>query len=501
MQISPSNSQERSVRSWSSTSWRPFPEAVNLLSAAPVGLEMELVEVPDLPAGSAFAYMKRLQPGHLMFERMEAKAGCLEGPEIDEVGRESCRDSCASASVRPYERDVMFERFTERARQVMVLAQEEARVLRHNYIGTEHLLLGLLREADGVAARVLGALEVSLEEVRGALTRIVGEGDNESQGQIPFTPRAKKVLELALREALAMGHNYIGTEHILLGLVRESEGVAARILNDLEVDADRVRQEVMRVLAGPTGREPTGAANDAAKGKERKSSKVLDQFGRNLTKYAEEDKLDPVIGRETEIERVMQILSRRTKNNPVLVGEPGVGKTAVVEGLAQRIAKNDVPDLLKDKQIYTLDLGALVAGSKYRGEFEERLKKVMKEISERGDVILFIDEIHNLVGAGAAEGAIDAASILKPALARGEIQTIGATTLDEYRKHLAKDAALERRFQKILVKEPTVLETETDPGRAAGALRSAPSGAHHRRSFESRGLPGRSLHQRPLPAR
>ncbi len=342
----------------------------------------------------------------------------------------------------------------------MVLAQEEARVLRHNYIGTEHLLLGLLREADGVAARVLGALEVSLEEVRGAVTRIVGEGDNESQGQIPFTPRAKKVLELALREALAMGHNYIGTEHILLGLVRESEGVAARILNDLEVDADRVRQEVMRVLAGPTGRQPTGAANDAAKGKERKSSKVLDQFGRNLTKYAEEDKLDPVIGRETEIERVMQILSRRTKNNPVLVGEPGVGKTAVVEGLAQRIAKNDVPDLLKDKQIYTLDLGALVAGSKYRGEFEERLKKVMKEISERGDVILFIDEIHNLVGAGAAEGAIDAASILKPALARGEIQTIGATTLDEYRKHLAKDAALERRFQKILVKEPTVLETE-----------------------------------------
>jgi ATP-dependent Clp protease ATP-binding subunit ClpC len=352
----------------------------------------------------------------------------------------------------------MFERFTERARQVIVLAQEEARVLRHNYIGTEHLLLGLLREADGVAARVLGTLEVSLEEVRGEIQRIVGEGEHEAQGQIPFTPRVKKVLELALREALSLGHNYIGTEHILLGLVRESEGAAARILAEQKVDADRVRQEVMRVLAGPAKQQPQGAVTP--EGRERKSSKVLDQFGRNLTKYAEEGKLDPVIGRETEIERVMQILCRRTKNNPVLVGEPGVGKTAVVEGLAQRIAKNDVPDLLKDKQVYTLDLGALVAGSKYRGEFEERLKKVMKEISERGDIILFIDELHNLVGAGAAEGAIDAASILKPALARGELQTIGATTLDEYRKHLAKDAALARRFQKILVKEPSVQETE-----------------------------------------
>jgi ATP-dependent Clp protease ATP-binding subunit ClpC len=356
----------------------------------------------------------------------------------------------------------MFERFTERARQVIVLAQEEARMLRHNYIGTEHLLLGLLREADGVAARVLGTLEVSLEEVRGEVTRIVGEGDHESQGQIPFTPRAKKVLELALREALSLGHNYIGTEHILLGLMRESEGVAARILNDLDVDADRARQEVMRVLSGPSRRPQRGTAAPSEPiegGKERKSSKVLDQFGRNLTKYAEEDRLDPVIGRETEIQRVMQILTRRTKNNPVLVGEPGVGKTAVVEGLAQRIAKNDVPGILKDKQIYTLDLGALVAGSKYRGEFEERLKKVMKEIAERGDIILFIDEIHNLVGAGAAEGAIDAASILKPALARGELQTIGATTLDEYRKHLQKDAALERRFQQILVKEPSIFET------------------------------------------
>lgn len=371
----------------------------------------------------------------------------------------------------------MFERFTERARQVVVLAQEEARNLRHNYIGTEHLLLGLLREADGVAARVLGGLDVSLEEVRGEVTRIVGEGEHDAQGQIPFTPRAKKVLELALREALSLGHNYIGTEHILLGLARETEGVAARILADMEVDADRVRQEVMRVLSGPTKRHARGggAAEASAEGKDRKASKVLDQFGRNLTRYAEEGKLDPVIGRETEIERVMQILSRRTKNNPVLVGEPGVGKTAVVEGLAQRISKNDVPGLLKDKQIYTLDLGALVAGSKYRGEFEERLKKVMKEISERGDIILFIDEIHNLVGAGAAEGAIDAASILKPALARGEIQTIGATTMDEYRKHLAKDAALERRFQQILVKEPTVEETK----KILAGLRERYEAHHH----------------------
>jgi len=350
----------------------------------------------------------------------------------------------------------MFERFTERARQVVVLAQEEARELKHNYIGTEHLLLGLLREGDGVAARVLSGLEVSLEDVRGEIMRIVGEGEHEAQGQIPFTPRAKKVLELALREALSLGHNYIGTEHILLGLVRESEGVAARILNDLDADADRIRQEVMRVLSGPTrrGQKTEGAAPGG-----KKASKVLEQFGRNLTKYAEEDKLDPVVGRQTEIERVMQILSRRTKNNPVLIGEPGVGKTAVVEGLAKRIAEHDVPELLKDKQIFTLDLGALVAGSKYRGEFEERLKKVMKEIGERGDIILFIDEIHNLVGAGAAEGAIDAASILKPALARGEIQTIGATTVDEYRKYLARDAALERRFQQIMVREPSVEET------------------------------------------
>jgi len=350
----------------------------------------------------------------------------------------------------------MFERFTERARQVVVLAQEEARALKHNYIGTEHLLLGLLREEEGVAARVLESLEISVEEVRAAVVRIVGSGEETPTGQIPFTPRAKKVLELALREALSLGHNYIGTEHILLGLIREDEGVAARILLDLDAEPDKIRNEVMRTLSGPARRAQGGGAG----GEGKRSPKMLDQFGRNLTKLAEEGKLDPCIGRFTEIERVMQILSRRTKNNPVLIGEPGVGKTAVVEGFAQRIANNEVPELLKGKQVFTLDLAALVAGSKYRGEFEERLKKVMKEIREQGDIILFIDELHNLVGAGAAEGAIDAASILKPALARGELQTIGATTLDEYRKYLERDAALERRFQQIKVAEPTVEETE-----------------------------------------
>jgi ATP-dependent Clp protease ATP-binding subunit ClpC len=349
----------------------------------------------------------------------------------------------------------VFERFTERARQVVVLAQDEARALKHNYIGTEHILLGLLREEEGLAARVLESLDITVEEVRAQVARIVGQGDEVTTGQIPFTPRAKKVLELALREALSLGHNYIGTEHILLGLVRENEGVAARILLDFDADAEKIRNEIIRMLSGP-GRRQGGAGATSEKGK---SSKLLDQFGRNLTKQATEGKLDPVVGRQTEIERVMQILSRRTKNNPVLIGEPGVGKTAVVEGLASRIAANQVPDLLKNKQIYTLDLAALVAGSKYRGEFEERLKKVMKEITQRGDIILFIDELHNLVGAGAAEGAIDAASILKPALARGELQTIGATTLDEYRKYLERDAALERRFQQIRVEEPTTDDT------------------------------------------
>ncbi len=357
----------------------------------------------------------------------------------------------------------MFERFTERARQVVVLAQEEARTLKHNYIGTEHILLGLLREEEGLAARVLESLDITVERVRAQVVRIVGSGEEVTSGQIPFTPRAKKVLELALREALSLGHNYIGTEHILLGLVRENEGVAARILLDFDADSEKIRNEVIRMLSGPGGRRQGqssgGGGGAGAPGEGKKSSKLLDQFGRNLTKLAAESKLDPCVGRETEIERIMQILSRRTKNNPVLVGEPGVGKTAVVEGLAQRITSSEVPELLKNKQIYTLDLAALVAGSKYRGEFEERLKKVMKEITQRGDIILFIDELHNLVGAGAAEGAIDAASILKPALARGELQTIGATTLDEYRKYLERDSALERRFQQIRVDEPTIDQT------------------------------------------
>jgi ATP-dependent Clp protease ATP-binding subunit ClpC len=366
----------------------------------------------------------------------------------------------------------MFERFTERARQVVVLAQEEARTLKHNYIGTEHILLGLLREEEGLAARVLESLDITVERVRAQVVRIVGSGEEVTSGQIPFTPRAKKVLELALREALSLGHNYIGTEHILLGLVRENEGVAARILLDFDADSEKIRNEVIRMLSGPGGRRSgsgsgsssgasgqSGSGAAAGTGEGKKSSKLLDQFGRNLTKLASDGKLDPVVGRETEIERIMQILSRRTKNNPVLIGEPGVGKTAVVEGLAQRITNSDVPELLKGKQIYTLDLAALVAGSKYRGEFEERLKKVMKEITQRGDIILFIDELHNLVGAGAAEGAIDAASILKPALARGELQTIGATTLDEYRKYLERDSALERRFQQIRVEQPSTDET------------------------------------------
>ncbi|HJX46213.1 MAG TPA: ATP-dependent Clp protease ATP-binding subunit [Gaiellaceae bacterium] len=351
----------------------------------------------------------------------------------------------------------MFERFTERARQVVVLAQDEARALKHNYIGTEHILLGLLREEEGLAARVLESLDITVEEVRAQVARIVGQGDEVTTGQIPFTPRAKKVLELALREALSLGHNYIGTEHILLGLVRENEGVAARILLDFDADAEKIRNEIIRMLSGP-GRRQGGATGGPA-GEKSKSSKLLDQFGRNLTKQSTEGKLDPVVGRATEIERLMQILSRRTKNNPVLIGEPGVGKTAVVEGLAARIATNQVPELLKNKQIYTLDLAALVAGSKYRGEFEERLKKVMKEIMQRGDIILFIDELHNLVGAGAAEGAIDAANILKPPLARGELQCIGATTLDEYRKYIERDAALERRFQPVMVEEPTLEQT------------------------------------------
>ena len=365
----------------------------------------------------------------------------------------------------------MFERFTDRARRVVVLAQEEARLLNHNYIGTEHILLGLIHEGEGVAAKALESLSISLEGVREQVQDIIGQGSSSPSGHIPFTPRAKKVLELSLREALQLGHNYIGTEHILLGLIREGEGVAAQVLVKLGADLSRVRQQVIQLLSGYSGPSSQGSApGEGASGKPgattggpgsdtQSGSLILDQFGRNMTQLAREKKLDPVIGRGREAERLMQVLSRRTKNNPVLIGEPGVGKTAIVEGLAQMIANDEVPETLEGKQLYTLDLGALVAGSRYRGDFEERLKKVLKEIKTRGDIVLFIDEIHTLVGAGAAEGAIDAASILKPMLARGELQTIGATTLDEYRKHLEKDAALERRFQPIKVEEPTVEHT------------------------------------------
>ncbi|MCT1434151.1 MULTISPECIES: ATP-dependent Clp protease ATP-binding subunit [Dietzia] len=354
----------------------------------------------------------------------------------------------------------MFERFTDRARRVVVLAQEEARMLNHNYIGTEHILLGLIHEGEGVAAKALESLGISLEAVRSQVEEIIGQGQQAPSGHIPFTPRAKKVLELSLREALQLGHNYIGTEHILLGLIREGEGVAAQVLVKLGADLTRVRQQVIQLLSGYQGKEAEASGTPAGSGGREagtpSSSTVLDQFGRNLTQAAMEGKLDPVVGRAKEVERIMQVLSRRTKNNPVLIGEPGVGKTAVVEGLAQAIVNNEVPETLKDKQLYSLDLGSLVAGSRYRGDFEERLKKVLKEINQRGDIILFIDEIHTLVGAGAAEGAIDAASILKPKLARGELQTIGATTLEEYRKHIEKDAALERRFQPVQVPEPSV---------------------------------------------
>ena len=369
----------------------------------------------------------------------------------------------------------MFERFTDRARRVIVLAQEEARSFNHNYIGTEHILLGLIQEGECVAAKALESMGISLEAVRQEVEEIIGRGSQPHVGHIPFTPRAKKVLELSLREGLQMGHKYIGTEFLLLGLIREGEGVAAQVLVKLGADLPRVRQQVIQLLSGYEGGEggtpeaPQQSSGSDAVGAgaspggrvqssvgERSNSLVLDQFGRNLTQAARDGKLDPVVGREKEIERVMQVLSRRTKNNPVLIGEPGVGKTAVVEGLALDIVNGKVPETLKDKQLYSLDLGSLVAGSRYRGDFEERLKKVLKEINQRGDIILFIDEIHTLVGAGAAEGAIDAASLLKPKLARGELQTIGATTLDEYRKHIEKDAALERRFQPVQVPEPSV---------------------------------------------
>ncbi|MDH6061447.1 ATP-dependent Clp protease ATP-binding subunit [Chrysosporum bergii ANA360D] len=346
----------------------------------------------------------------------------------------------------------MFERFTEKAIKVIMLAQEEARRLGHNFVGTEQILLGLIGEGTGVAAKVLKSMGVNLKDARIEVEKIIGRGSGFVAVEIPFTPRAKRVLELSLEEARQLGHNYIGTEHLLLGLIREGEGVAARVLENLGVDLSKVRTQVIRMLGETAEVSATGPSG-------RTKTPTLDEFGSNLTQMATDNKLDPVVGRAKEIERVIQILGRRTKNNPVLIGEPGVGKTAIAEGLASRIANKDVPDILEDKRVVTLDIGLLVAGTKYRGEFEERLKKIMDEIRSAGNVILVIDEVHTLIGAGAAEGAIDAANILKPALARGELQCIGATTLDEYRKHIERDAALERRFQPVMVGEPSVDET------------------------------------------
>ena len=356
----------------------------------------------------------------------------------------------------------MFERFTDRARRVIVLAQEEARSLQHNYIGTEHLLLGLIREGEGVAAKALASKGVELEATRKQVIEMIGKGNASSNGHIPFTSHAKQVLELSLREALQLGHSYIGTEHILLGLIREGEGVGTQVLIKMEVNLGELRSATIDMIRGNAGGDDKGElanAGGVADKTNKSGSAILDQFGRNLTAEAAAGKLDPVIGRTQEIERVMVVLSRRTKNNPVLIGEPGVGKTAVVEGLAEKINAGDVPETLKGKQVYSLDLGSMVAGSRYRGDFEERLKKVLKEIKTRGDIVLFIDEIHTIVGAGSADGALGASDMLKPMLARGELQTIGATTTDEYRKYIEKDAALERRFQPIQVHEPTIAET------------------------------------------
>ncbi len=348
----------------------------------------------------------------------------------------------------------MYGRFTEQAQRALILAQEEAKRLQYNFVGTEHLLLGLLSAGDGLAVKVLSQMGVTLDRVRAEVEKVIGRGSTPASGEIGLTPRAKKVvLEFSVEEARQLGHNYVGPEHILLGLIREGEGVAARVLVNLGADLDKLRGQMVQQLGG------SGATASAGRGKNRSQTPVLDQFGRDLNTLAEEDKLDPVIGRDKEVERVIQILSRRTKNNPVLIGEPGVGKTAIAEGLAERIVLGKVPETLKDRRVVALDLGALVAGSKYRGEFEDRLKKVMEEIRQSGNIILFIDELHTIIGAGAAEGAIDASNILKPALARGELQAIGATTLDEYRKHVEKDAALERRFQPIMVSEPTTEET------------------------------------------
>ncbi|SHK99477.1 ATP-dependent Clp protease ATP-binding subunit [Desulforamulus aeronauticus] len=353
----------------------------------------------------------------------------------------------------------MFQRFTERAQKVLVLAQEEARRLKYPYIGTEHILLGLIKEGEGIAARALEQMNISAEKVKTVVEQMVETGKESVPADIPPTPRAKKVLELSVEESRRMGHNYVGTEHLLLGLIREGEGVAAQVLVSLGADLERVRQQVLAMLGGaPGGGQPAGGHGHSCPAGGCKTAS-LDQFSKDLTQFAKEDKLDPVVGRAKEIERVIQVLSRRTKNNPVLIGEPGVGKTAIAEGLAQRIVSGNVPEILLQRRVVTLDLPGMVAGTKYRGEFEDRLKKVMEEIKQAGNIIVFIDELHTLIGAGAAEGAIDAANILKPALARGEIQTIGATTLDEYRKYIEKDPALERRFQPIQVDEPTVEET------------------------------------------
>ena len=382
----------------------------------------------------------------------------------------------------------MFERFTDRARRVIVLAQEEARALQHNYIGTEHLLLGLIREGEGVAAKALASKGVELDATRKQVEEMIGKGNAAPNGHIPFTPHAKQVLEFSLREALQLGHSYIGTEHILLGLIREGEGVGTQVLIKMDVDLGELRSATIDMIRGNSGTGTGDGKGDLANAggvtdKQNKSgSAILDQFGRNLTAEAAEGKLDPVIGRTNEIERVMVVLSRRTKNNPVLIGEPGVGKTAVVEGLAQKIQAGDVPETLKGKQVYSLDLGSMVAGSRYRGDFEERLKKVLKEIKTRGDIVLFIDEIHTIVGAGSADGALGASDMLKPMLARGELQTIGATTTDEYRKYIEKDAALERRFQPIQVHEPTITD---------GALQSAAELSS--RYIQDRNLPDKAI--------
>lgn len=350
----------------------------------------------------------------------------------------------------------MFGRFTERAQKVILLAQEEAQQLRHNYVGTEHLLVGLVKEGEGIAAKVLTNMEISLEQLKKKIEEIIGIGEDEGTQLLGFTPRTKRVFELSFAEARRLGHSYIGTEHLLLGLIREGEGIAAKILVDSGVNLAKAREEVMKMLGNPT---PKDGESQSFDGNGKTTTPSLNEYGRDLTEMAKEGKLDPVVGREKEIERVVQILSRRTKNNPCLIGEPGVGKTAIAEGLAQRIIEGKIPEILRNKRVITLDLASMVAGAKYRGEFEDRLKKVMEELRKAGDVIIFIDEMHTIIGAGAAEGAIDASNILKPALARGELQAIGATTLDEYRKHIEKDPALERRFQPITVEEPTVEET------------------------------------------